>query len=176
LNLFRIRLKAIALMMVIGAFQACSGVSALATTAQSKTISPTASPQLAVAGFEIGQEMKSCPAPSVPIRKDAKDNGIACRFPQKTAAVFGTVPNQVSLATDRLQKVESVMASGIDAVPVVARATMDYGSPDETETRERVTYWGWLRGDTRLVVFHHPADQTRSWLILDRHPQGAFRR
>lgn len=71
-----------------------------------------ASAQFAVAGFAIGQEMKSCPDSSVPVRKDARNSGIACRFPERSRAVFSTPADQLSLATDQRGEVESVLSSG----------------------------------------------------------------
>ncbi len=130
-----------------------------------------ASAQFAVAGFAICQEMKSCPDSSVPVRKDARNSGIACRFPERSRAVFGTPADQLSLATDQQGKVESVLVVGIDAVQAVAKATEAYGSPDASEVHEKLSFWAWLRGDIRLVIFHHHDTPASSNIILDRYPR-----
>jgi hypothetical protein len=133
--------------------------------------STAAEAQLAVAGFAIGQEMKSCPHSSVPMRKDARDSGIACRFPNRSRTVFGAFADQVSVAADQSGKVESVLVVGIDAVRAAAGATDEYGFPDQAEVREKLSFSGWIRGEVRLVIFHHPGDQASSSVILDRYPR-----
>jgi len=130
-----------------------------------------ASAQFTVAGFAIGQEMKSCPDSSVPMRKDARNSGIACRFPEKSRSVFGTSADQLSLATDQRGEVESILVVGIDAVQAVAKAAEAYGSPDASEVHEKLSFWAWLRGDVRLVIFHHHDAPASSNIILDRYPR-----
>lgn len=133
----------------------------------------SAEAQFTVAGLAIGQEVKACPPPAAPIRKDACESGIACRYPQNSAAVLGTLAKHLSFATDSLGRVESVVAWGFDAPRAVAQASEAYGAPDMTETRNKSTYWGWMRGDVRLVIFH-TADEQDGWssVNLDRVPQG----
>ncbi|MBT2334577.1 hypothetical protein J7E49_11755 [Variovorax paradoxus] len=126
---------------------------------------------MAVAGFAVGQEMTSCPPPSVPMPKGARDCGIACKFPSSSKIVFGVVADQLSLAADESGKIESVLVSGIDAIQATALAINEYGAPDEAEVREKLSYWGWRRGEVRLVIFHHPGDRASSSVILDRYPQ-----
>jgi len=131
----------------------------------------TAEAQLAVAGFAIGQELKSCPRSSVPMRKDAHDSGIACRFPDRSTTAFGVLADEVLLAADRWGSVESVLVMGVDAVQAAARATDEYGFPDGTEVHDNASVWGWIREDVQLVIFHNHSDQALSNVILDRHPR-----
>ncbi|WP_143129094.1 hypothetical protein [Variovorax sp. PDC80] len=130
-----------------------------------------ASAQFAVAGFAIGQEMKSCPDSSVPMRKDARNSGIACRFPEKSRSVFGTSADRLSLATDQRGEVESVLVVGIDAVHAAAKAAEEYGPPDASEVHEKLSFRAWIRGDVRLVIFHHHDAPATSNIILDRYPR-----
>jgi hypothetical protein len=127
--------------------------------------------QLAVAGFAIGQELKSCPHSSVPMRKDAHDSGIACKFPGRSTTAFGAPADEVSLAADRSGSVESVVVMGIDAVQAASRAIEEYGSPDGSEVHDNASVWGWVRGDVQLVIFHNHGDQSLSNVILDRRPR-----
>lgn len=129
-----------------------------------------ASAQFAVAGFAIGQEMRSCPDSSVPMHKDARHSGIACRFPKKSRVVFGALADQLSLATDQRGEVDSVLVVGIDAVQAVAKAAEAYGPWDASEVHEKLSFWAWLRGDIRLVIFHHHDAAASSNIILDRYP------
>jgi hypothetical protein len=105
------------------------------------------------------------------MRKDARDSGIACRFPNRSRTVFGALADQVSLAADQSGKVEGVLVAGIDAVQAAARATDEYAPPDEAEVRDKLFFWGWIRGEVQLVIFHHPGDQASSSVILDRYPR-----
>lgn len=135
-------------------------------------LSEMATAQLAVAGFTIGQEVASCPAPSLPVRNNDCDIGIACRFPKQSLPAFGVLVDRVGFGTDPSGKIESVLASGIDAVQAAAAATNEYGAPDAIDGRNSVTYWGWLRGDVRLVITHMARDPAASFAILDRYPIG----
>lgn len=103
------------------------------------------------------------------MRKDARDSGIACRFPKGSIAVFGASADEVLLAADQSGNVESVLVVGIDAVQAAARATDAYGPPDGTEEHEKLTLWGWTRGEVQLAIFHHHDDRGLSNVILDRH-------
>lgn len=133
--------------------------------------STAAETQLAIAGFAIGQEMKSCPPPSVPMRKGARDDGIACRFPNGVRNALGTAADQLSMASDPSGKIESIVVMGIDAVQAAAWARKAYGAPDEAEESERLSYWGWQRGDAALVIFYHPKEPAASNVMLNRQPR-----
>lgn len=131
-----------------------------------------ATADLAVAGFAVGQEVTSCPAPSEPIRNNDCDKGIACRFPKQSILVFGAPAERVGFGTDSSGRIESVLASGIDANQSVLAATQEFGAPDAMDGRNSVTTWGWLRAGVRLVITDladRPAD---SFAVLDRFPSG----
>lgn len=124
--------------------------------------------QLTIAGFAIGQEMETCPPLAAPIRKDARSTGIACRFPNASQIVFGVQADDFSFATDSSGKIEALLITGIDAVQAAARATEEYGAPDQTEANERMSAWAWQREKTMLLIFHHPGEPRTSNIVLDR--------
>lgn len=127
--------------------------------------------RLAIAGFAIGQEMKSCPSPAVPMRKGARDDGIACRFPHGARNVLGTAADRLSMATDPSGRIESIVVMGIDAVQAAAWARNAYGAPDEAEENERMSFWAWQRGDATLAIFHNPKEPASSNVMLNRQPR-----
>lgn len=127
--------------------------------------------RLAVAGFDIGQEMTSCPPSSVPMRKGAQSCGIACRFPHKSQVAFGALADQFSMATGETEKIETLLVVGIDAIQAAAAATQEYGAPDEADRREHLWLWVWQRGGAVLAIFHHPQEPSSSNIILYRQPR-----
>ena len=127
---------------------------------------------LEVAGFSIGQQIANCPAPSLPIRNNECDVGIACRFPKQAVLVFGLPADRVGFGTVAGGKIVSVLASGNDAVQVAAAVANEHGAPDRVDGRNTVTNWGWLRGNVRLVISHLGSDPNSSFLVLDRYPTG----
>lgn len=131
----------------------------------------SAETRLAIAGFAIGQEMKSCPSPSVPMRKGARDDGVACRFPDGAGNVLGTAADQLLMATDPSGKIESIVVMGIDAVQAAAWARKVYGASDEAEENERMSFWAWQRGDAALAIFHNRKEPAASNVMLNRQPR-----
>ncbi|MBS0455157.1 MAG: hypothetical protein JSS14_27995 [Proteobacteria bacterium] len=128
--------------------------------------------ELAIAGFAVGQEVASCPAPSLPARNNDCDVGIACRFPKQSVLVFGTPAERVGFGTDPSGRIESVLASGIDAVQAAKAATEEFGAPDAMDGRNSVTNWGWLRAGVRLVITELADSPADSFAVLDRFPTG----
>jgi hypothetical protein len=124
--------------------------------------------QLAISGFAIGQEMKGCPSLASTMRKDARGTGTACKFPIGSRTAFDVPADDFSFATDSSGKIETILVTGIDAVHAAAKATEEYGSPDLTETNERMSAWAWQRGGAMLLISHHPGEPKTSNIILDR--------
>lgn len=131
-------------------------------------IGATGHAQLAIAGFAIGQKMKACPSSAAPMHKDVRDSGIACRFPNRSQTVFGVPVDDFSFATDSSGRIEALLVTGIDAVQAAARATEEYGTPDQAEVNERMSAWAWQREGTMLLISHHPGEPGISNVILDR--------
>lgn len=148
------------------------GFQLLLAMAGALSLGHAAAADLKVAGFSIGQQVAACPAPSLPMRNNDCDIGIACRFPRQSVLVFGLAADQFQFGTDAAGKIESVLASGIDAVQVAAAAAGEYGAPDAVDGRNTVTNWGWLRGNIRLVISNLGSDPNASFLVLDRYPTG----